>query len=64
MSSYIEKVIDDLEPCLFITSLKVKELQNHDLKTLRALIVRAIGHSYAHACTCGELGIAQEQDTW
>ena len=64
MKSYIEAVIDDLEPCLFITTLKVKELRPHDLHTLQTLIARAINHSYRHACMCGELGIGQKQDNW
>ena len=64
MGSYIESVIDDLEPCLFITSLKVKEIQKHDLSTLRILITRAISHSYKHACVCGEIGEQGPNDSW
>ena len=64
MKSYIEAVIDDLEPCLFITSLKVSDLHQHDLKTLQTLLARAINHSYRHACMCGEVGIGQEQHNW
>ena len=56
MRSYIERVIDDLEPCLFITSLKASELRKHDLHTLQVLISRAINDSYRHACVCGEIG--------
>ena len=54
-SSWIERVCDDLEPCIYITTLPYRDIRPSDLKTLQTLLLRALRDAHRHAQKCQEV---------